>query len=68
MMKKAETASEINMSRSQPETAGFNLFGPAGEATVGPVASGEDAAGKTVELSSLRTEFILYGLDGSPSV
>jgi hypothetical protein len=32
------------------------------------VASGEDAAGKTVELSSLRTEFILYGLDGSPSV
>jgi hypothetical protein len=56
------------MSRSQPEIAGFNLFGPAGEATVGPVASGEDAGGKTVELSSLGTEFILYGLDGSPSV
>ena len=65
-MKKAETASEINMSRSQPETAGFKRFGMGDEA--GPLAVGADAGGKTVELSSLGTEFILYGLDDSPSV
>ena len=58
-MKKAETASEINMSRSQPETAGFSRFGPTGEAAVGAEGSGEDVAGKTVELSSSGTDFIL---------
>ena len=51
-MKKAETASEISMSRSQPEIAGFIRFGPVGEATAGGAASDEDAGGKTVGLSS----------------
>jgi hypothetical protein len=51
MMKKAETASEISMSRSQAEVADFIRFGPAGEAAGGGAALDEDEGGKT-ELSS----------------
>ena len=58
-MKKAETASEINMSRNQPEITGFNRFEPAVEPTGGSVAPGVEEAGKTVELLSSGTEFIL---------
>ena len=49
-MKKAETASEISRSRSQPEIAGFIRFGPAGE-TAGGGGAALDEGGK-IELSA----------------
>ncbi len=58
-MKKAETASDIKMSRSQPEIAGFNRFEPAAETAGGSVAPDEEEGGKTVELFSSGTDFIL---------
>jgi hypothetical protein len=58
-MKKAETPSEINMSRSQPEIAGLIRLDPTGAVTLGPVASGEDEGGKIEGFPSSDTDFIL---------